>query len=140
MQEFQRPPHPSSVVVCSKGSIAHCPQAARQRAQKSHCPPPPGNEAVSCKSSKVPHFELPSWQKIACFLAGATPGTQCFAGHGDSSNAFWSFVFLNKAKGAFRVKTQGGGFVYSLDCLPFGWKFPGELLVCVVRDCFPSPT
>ena len=72
---------------------------------------------------KPPGFDLPSWEGVARFLAGAPPGVQYYATHVDLSNAFWSFVLPPHARRAFRFRATGGGTVYSLDRLPFGWKY-----------------
>ena len=72
---------------------------------------------------KPPRFDLPSWEGVARFLAGAPPGVRYYAMHVDLSNAFWSFVLPPHARRAFRFRATGGGTVYSLDRLPFGWKY-----------------
>ena len=68
-------------------------------------------------------FDLLSWEGVARFLARAPPGVWYYATHVDLSNAFWSFVLPPHARRAFRFRATRGGTVYSLDRLPFGWKY-----------------
>ena len=60
---------------------------------------------------------------VARFLAEAPPGVRYYATHVDLSNVFWSSVLPAHARRVFRFRATGGGTVYSLDRLPFGWKY-----------------
>ena len=58
---------------------------------------------------KPPGFDLPSWELVARFLAGAPPDVGYNATHVDLSNAFVSFVLPPHARRAFRFRAGGGG-------------------------------
>ena len=73
---------------------------------------------------KPPGFDLPLWEGVARFLTEAPQGVRYYATHVVLSNAFWFFCAARACAPCIPLPSEGGGgAVYSLDRLPFGWKY-----------------